>query len=243
MPGDAAERAAYEAALARNDAFLRDVVERLESCPFARGCREEGGLWRAVSWADPAQAPARMLALAEALQAQARARRPEVALMVLPGLSSLSAAAFDALHLGLREAYEALPTPRFYVVAFHPDYPVDARSPATLVRFWRRSPDPTLQFVAREVLAPLRRSADEADRVRRAAELIEAGAGVEELERALRPPRDLSARVAEQNARRFAEDGEAIRAAVDALCERGRRERELHGSDPSWPDYGWETVR
>lgn len=235
-------QAASAAAAARNDTFLRDVVERLESCPFARTCRETGGLWRAISWADAARAPARMLALAEALDAAATDARPEVALLVLPGLGGSEPAAFDRLHAQLRDAYEARPDPRFYVVAFHPDYPVDPRTPASLVRFWRRSPDPTLQFVARSVLAPLRRPADEAGRVRRAAELIAAGAGVKELEQALRPPRDLSARVAEQNARRFALEGEAIRAAVEALCLRGRRERAALGQDPAWDDEGWAPV-
>lgn len=235
-------QAATAAAAARNDSFLRDVVERLESCPFARTCRETGGLWRAISWADTTSAPARMLALAEALDAAATAARPEVALLVLPGLGDCEPSAFDRLHAQLRDAYEARPDPRFYVVAFHPGYPLDPRTPASLVRFWRRSPDPTLQFVARAVLAPLRRPADEADRVRRAAEMIAAGASVEDLERALRPPRDLSARVAEQNARRFADEGEAIRAAVDALCGRGRNERAALGQDTGWADEGWAAV-
>ena len=36
------------AVLARNDRYLREFVEAFQICPFARSCRERGGLWREV---------------------------------------------------------------------------------------------------------------------------------------------------------------------------------------------------
>ena len=46
-------------ALARNDRYLREFVEALELCPFARKCRESGRLARRVLRGErPAEATA-----------------------------------------------------------------------------------------------------------------------------------------------------------------------------------------
>lgn len=224
------------AAEARNDRFLREIVETWQSCPYASGCRDSGRLWRAVSWTRPddvaqERATTRILNQIEHLeQAAAEAARqgvhPEVALLLFPGLGAVSSSAFDALHLRVRDAYEAtFPSARFYVVAFHPDYPADDRTPHTLVRFYRRSPDPTMQFVDRQLLAELRRGSNEAERVRLAADLIAAGVDAEELARRLKPARDPAARVTARNAETYAEQGDALRAHVDELAAMARHER------------------
>ena len=246
------------AAEARNDRFLREIVESWQSCPYAQQCRDGGRLWRAVSWTQPAdveqdRAAAQVLAQIAALEtsaatAAAEGKAPEVALLVFPGLASLSSAAFDKLHLQVRAGYEACwPSPRFYVVAFHPEYPADDRTPHTLVRFFRRSPDPTLQFVERRILAELRRGGDEAERVRLAAELIAAGADAEELARRLKPARDPSARVTARNAETFAAHGERLRANVDALVADARAERAMLATTASARlaaarDTAWHVV-
>jgi hypothetical protein len=230
---------------ARNDRFLTDFVERHEACPFARPCREQGKLWRAVSFATLAEdAVARALSLLAAADDAATAGAgPEVALLVMPGLAHLPPAAFDAVHAAIRDAYERRADPRYYVVAFHPGYATNARTPAALVRFFRRSPEPTLQLVARAVLAPLRHSGDEAERVRLAGELIAAGADAETLERALRPPRDVSRRVGENNAARFAALGEdALASTLRALCAEAAAAREVIACDADWADASWTVV-
>ncbi len=256
MPGP--ERDPTAAAEARNDRFLRQIVETWQSCPYAHGCRDTGRLWRAVSWTRPAdveadRAAARILAQIDALERKAAeaadaGAAPEVALLLFPGLGAIPAAAFDALHLRVRDGYEAAwPHARFYVVAFHPDYPADDRSPHTLVRFFRRSPDPTMQFVDRQILAQLRRGGDEAERVRLAAELIAAGVDADELARRLKPARDPSARVTARNAETFAEHGARLRAEVDALvgdaqAERAALEALQAGAADADADSGWHVV-
>jgi hypothetical protein len=202
-------------------------------------------LWRALSFAtDATDAEHRGLALTAALDAAAAQQRgPEVALLVMPGLIDLSAEAFDAVHVAIRGRYEALANPLFYVVAFHPAYPVDARNVHTLVRFFRRSPEPTLQFVRRSVLAPLRRAADEAGRVRLASDMIAAGASAEELSVALKPPRDLSLLVAENNAQRFATLGpDALASTLTTLIAAAKEASLTAACEPTWQDWPWTVV-
>ncbi len=242
---------------ALNDRFLREVVESWRSCPFARGCRDAGRLWRAVCWADddsPASEQRILQAMAqlERAAAAAEAAPPEVALLVLPALAHLDSSRFDALHVRLRSAHEAAaPQSLFYHVAFHPGYPVDNRTPATLVRLFRRSPDPTLQFVAKAVLQPLRKTADEAEHIRTASALCAAGADTATLAAALRAPRDVSAAVAEANHQRFAREGSAMLAQLEQLLSDAaqvRRAREadleaqrLRGGDLA--DGAWRVVQ
>ena len=52
-------------ALARNERYLREVVEQFELCPFARHCREEGALERRVLLQKSVDAPAIASVIAE----------------------------------------------------------------------------------------------------------------------------------------------------------------------------------
>ncbi len=217
------QAAQVSAVEALNDRFLREVVESWRSCPYARGCRDAGKLWRTVCWADDdavasEQRILRVMAQLERAAGAAEAGPPEVALLVLPALAHLESPRFDALHVRLRTAHEAaFPQSLFYNVAFHPGYPIDNRTPSTLVRLFRRSPDPTLQFVAKAVLQPLRKTTDEAERVRTASALLAAGADTATLAAALRAPRDVSVAVAEANAQRFERESAAMLAQLEQL--------------------------
>jgi hypothetical protein len=127
------------AALARNDRYLREFVEALHLCPFARRCREDGKLHRRVLLAgdDPVAALREVEALPE--------DSVEVALLLFPQApmgSPDAARAFEELAAGMREQL-ARPA-AFYCVAFHPDHPRDLRDAHRAVPFFRRSPDPTL---------------------------------------------------------------------------------------------------
>ena len=86
----------------------------------------------------------------------------DVAQLIFPRLA-LTHASFDALHGEIREraAQQTSGDPVFVSASFHPDYPLDQRSPAQLVPFLRRTPDPTLQLLNFATLNQVR-SGDEA---------------------------------------------------------------------------------
>ncbi len=143
-------------ALARNDRYLREFVEALRMCPYAKACRESGKLHRRVLRSREAALPA--LGEIEALPEEAM----EVALLIFPDEpadGAGSARAFEAFAAGLRDSIaQAHPgaDPPFYCVAFHPDLPRDLADANRAVRFIRRSPDPTIQLVRASVLRSVR---------------------------------------------------------------------------------------
>src|ERR1700694_3332674 len=85
----------------------------------------------------------------------------EAALLIFPeepADGEESARAFEAFGAALREQmFAAHPGQApFYCVAFHPDLPRDLLDASRAVRFIRRSPDPTLQFVRASILIGVR---------------------------------------------------------------------------------------
>jgi hypothetical protein len=125
-------------ALARNDRYLREFVEALELCPFARKCRETGRLDRRVlRGARPAEAT--LVAVREL--EQMREETVEVALLIYPEFAG-GRLAFEEFRDEVRKSLRL-----FYCVAFHPDLPMDLSDANRAVSFLRRSPDPTLQLV------------------------------------------------------------------------------------------------
>lgn len=161
-----ARASAEREALARSDGYIRDFVEALHLCPYARRCREGGKLHRRVLFSlELADILAEVRAL-EALPADSL----EVALLIFPearadGLQS--AREFDELAASLRnrilDAHGG--NPPFYCVAFHPDLPRDLLDAHRAVQFIRRSPDPTIQLVRASVLRAVRGSDDGGTRV------------------------------------------------------------------------------
>ena len=144
-----------ERVLARNDRYLREFVEALHLCPYAKRCREEGKLQRRViRRREEALAAIREI---EAMPADA----VEVALLIFPeepAEGEESARAFEAFCAELREQMFASHPGQapFYCVAFHPDLPRDLLDANRAVRFIRRSPDPTLQLVRASILVRVR---------------------------------------------------------------------------------------
>ena len=141
--------------LARNDRYVREFVEALHLCPYARHCRESGKLHRRVirRREDALEA----IRQVESLPAD----DVEVALLIFPeepADGEDSARAFEAFCAGLREQmFAAHPKGApFYCVAFHPDLPQDLLDANRAVRFIRRSPDPTLQLVRASILIAVR---------------------------------------------------------------------------------------
>ena len=144
-----------EEALSRNDRYVREFVEALHMCPYARACRESGKLHRRVLRSRAAALPA--IREIESLPEDSI----EVALLIFPDEAADgpdSARAFEAFCATLRESMAASHAGEapFYCVAFHPDLPRDLVDANRAVRFIRRSPDPTIQLVRASVLRSVR---------------------------------------------------------------------------------------
>jgi len=139
------------------DRYLVEVVERHELCPWARAAREGGELAVAILWGAPA--PGEWVAAAEQLLAHPATR---VAMVVAPELA-IARAEFRAL----RDAVAAR-IPSAGVADFHPDAALDLATPARLVPFLRRSPDPLLQLVPLALLASARAAPPAIDRAQQA---------------------------------------------------------------------------
>jgi hypothetical protein len=125
-------------ALARNDRYLREFVEALELCPFARKCRETGRLDRRVFRGDrPTEATLAAIGELE----RTTEDQVEVALLLYPEFTP-GLRPFEEFRDEVRASLRL-----FYCVAFHPDLPMDLSDANRAVSFLRRSPDPTLQLV------------------------------------------------------------------------------------------------
>ena len=129
------------------DRYLIEVVERHQLCPWARAAREHGEIAVAILWGAPPLAG--WLAEAARLLAQPATR---VAMIIAPELA-IDRTAFAAL----RDAVAAQ-LPSAGVAEFHPDAVLDLATPARLVPFLRRSPDPLLQLVPLALLDAVRRA-------------------------------------------------------------------------------------
>jgi hypothetical protein len=134
-------------ALARNDRYLREFVEALDLCPFAKRCRESGRLVRRVVLGNAVEGALAALAAVSDLPEDAC----EVALLLFPEFTA-GVAAFRDLCAQVR-ARAGL----FHCVAFHPDLTMDLSDANRAVSFLRRAPDPTLQLVRIATLDRVRR--------------------------------------------------------------------------------------
>lgn len=230
---------ATQQTFARNDRYLEGLVEQHSICPFARPCRHEQKLWRSVSWTRELEAN-RLAALCEQLE---QIDEPvEVALLLLPGLRGCSPAEVDALHRDVRANYQRRTGgPTYYVVPFHPESPCNATDAGTLVRYWRRSPDPCFQFVQIETLEAVKRADPKEEQNRLALRLFSAGYSADEVLAALQqqPNRQgTSQRVAEQNLERFQKLGQPVfDAAIEAAIA-----LKAPIVDTNWPDIAWQPV-
>jgi hypothetical protein len=153
------------AALARNDRYVREFVEAFNLCPYAKRTREAGRLQRMVIAGD--EEPVAALATAAVAFERLPAEEIDVGLVIFPALAREvaegveGARAFERLVGEARQIMQARhpggDTP-FYCVPFHPGFAEDLTDEHRAVRFIRRSPDPTVQFVRASVLRSVRGS-------------------------------------------------------------------------------------
>jgi hypothetical protein len=178
--------------------YLVEVVERHALCPWARVTRERDELAVAILWGAPAQGA--WIAAAEQLLARPATR---VAMVIAPELA-IARDAFGALR-----DHVAAQLPSAGVAEFHPSAPCDRTTPARLVPFLRRAPDPLLQLVPLAQLDAVRAVPPAPARADQAAML---GGHVA-------PPRAaLAARIAADNHATVARAHAEIAATLDAIA-------------------------
>lgn len=180
------------------DRYLVEVVEAHALCPWARAARQAGEVAIAVLWGAPA--PADWLAAARALLAAPATR---VAMVVAPEL----AATLASLRATRDALAAALPTAG--IAEFHPAAALDLATPARLVPFLRRAPDPLLQLVPLALLDSVRAAPPVADRAQQARLLGGAAAPA---------PRDVVADLARANHATATAHAAAIEATLAAIA-------------------------
>jgi hypothetical protein len=182
--------------------YLVEVVERHALCPWARAARERGELAVGILWGEPA--PGAWVAEAGRLLAGPGTR---VAMVVAPE-AALTRPALAAL----RDQVAAR-LPAVGVAEFHPDAALDLATPARLVPFLRRSPDPMLQLVPLALIDDAR--AARAGGAAGAAGLAQQAAMLGGL---AEPARELTDEIAAANHATVAAAGAAICAVLDDIA-------------------------
>lgn len=191
-----------------HDRFLRDVVEPLGLCPFARRSREQGRVHRPLVYSPtptPAQVAARLHAVVTA--------HPDAEIVLItfvaagPGSPWPRARAFDDFVKDVRPAYDPLGGPTFFMVGFHPRSgepdPGDAPPRLTadsLVPLLRRTPDPVIQCVRADTLERVRWQAQQAAHAKMMADAVALDPRLRTiLEHSVQPDSSLSADIARKN--------------------------------------------
>ena len=185
------------------DRYIVEIVETYDFCPWAKAARTGGEIAVEVLWDTPALDT--WVAAARRLLARPETR---VAMVVAPELAATSA------ELRLIRDRVAARIPTAGVAEFHPDATLDLATPARLVPFLRRSPDPLLQLVPLELL----------DRVRAHTAVVDITEQAQMLGGLAAPLRgDISDTLAETNHERVAAEQAAIAATLDDIAADRRR--------------------
>ena len=176
------------------DRYLVEVVEIFQLCPWARGARDRGEIAVEIVWG----APDDTMLVTAAEHALARGR---VAMVVTPTW------AITAAELRVVRDRIAQRIPTAGVAEFHPQAALDLATPARLVPFLRRSPDPMLQLVPFSILDEVRAGPPTADLARQAAIL-----------RGAEPPVDVAASIAKANHQTVTTRADEIIAILDDIA-------------------------
>jgi hypothetical protein len=134
--------------------YQYEIVEKLGLCPWAEPSRRSGAMVERV-----------LLQTAEGIEASldvlaklAAEPHIEIAVLIYPRLA-MGVLDFDRFVARLRDAdapLHPLGEIPFAMAAFHPDGPIDQRTPERLIPFLRRTPDRTIQIVRSTVLDRVR---------------------------------------------------------------------------------------
>jgi len=127
------------------DRYLVEIVETYELCPWAQAARSGGELAVEILWQEPGED-------AWVSAAESQLARPGIrVVMIVAPQSRLAPAELRAL----RDRVAAR-IPTAGVADFHPVAELELATPARLVPFLRRSPDPLLQLVPLALLDGVR---------------------------------------------------------------------------------------
>jgi len=185
------------------DRYLLEIVEAFALCPWARAARLGDEIAVDVLWGTPTVAM--WVDSARGLLASPRAR---VAMVVAPELACTPA--------DLRAVRDAVipRVPSAGIADFHPEAPLDATSPARLVPYLRRSPDPMLQLVPLALLETVRAAPPVLDRAQQ----------IQILNGLAVPPRvDVADRIAAVNHERVTGDAATVAARLAEIAADRRR--------------------
>lgn len=144
-------------ALRLGQRYIDEVVLAFGLCPWAEPSLRGGRVGRAVCLS---KAPV-AADCSPTIDMFVAARLPalDIGLLSFPR-AVIGWAAFDAFAERVRRAHG--PQGPFLIAAFHPDGPARAENPHQAVSFFRRSPDPMLQFVRAELIDRVKASQPEA---------------------------------------------------------------------------------
>ena len=140
-----------EEVLRINARYNAEFIEAFSLCPYARPARATGHSVREVLWLrEPSPAEA-----VKATEKRLQDASVEVVQSIFP-LLRVDAGTFQQFAVDTaNQMHPDRERPTFVIAAFHPELPYSAATPARLVPFFRRSPDPLLQFVRLSVLDAL----------------------------------------------------------------------------------------
>src|SRR5262249_36500091 len=123
-----------------HERFLVEVIEKLHLCPWAEGTRQSGALKRAVILdQDPVS---EILAWDEEVL---------VGTLIFPRFSD-GPDAFDQHLKEIRKREKEQRTSPFVTALFHPSLSFSTETPDQMVPLFRRSPDPSVQFIRHQAL-------------------------------------------------------------------------------------------
>ena len=195
------------------DRYLVEVVEAFDLCPWAKSARLAGEITVEIVWGTPSLDD--WEAAARKALAQPATR---VAMIVAPQVTPKGRqATIDRDALGAVRDQIAIRIPSAGVAHFHPDAAIDLATPARLVPFVRRSPDPLLQLVPLSILDQIR-SAPPVAGIAQQAQILGGHAP---------PPRgDVAERIAHAN---FATVSAQLAAIVAVLDDIARDRRLAYG--------------
>ncbi len=144
-----------EEVLARYDRYVREFLEVLNVCPFARRAREGGTLRRAVLRGEAPAVETCVAALMEVTSGPAEA--VDVAVLILPDFPG-TASEFSRYVSAVRQPFtrQSNPPGGFYLVAMHPEHVKDLSNPDRAVAFMRRTPHPSIQVARASVMQTAR---------------------------------------------------------------------------------------
>lgn len=204
-----------------HDRYLLEIVEGLGLCPFARRSREQGRVHRPLLYGTPSATDT----ATSVRQLLGEHRDAEIVLVTFVDVNNETrwprARAFDRYVKDVREHYDTLGGPTFFMVGFHrrSGVPDEGETPPrltpdSLVPILRRTPDPVIQCVSAAVLERARHQAQQAAHAKLLAEAKDPRL-IALLERSVQPDSTLSADIARRNFENVAAD--EGRARLEAL--------------------------